>query len=984
MARSVNGTIQGNFIGTDVTGTLNLGMAYFSGQGSALEGLGGISINDGSSNNVIGGTATGAANVVAFNRGAGIRLGADNFNGAAGAGNPIRGNAIYLNNGLGIALGSGGGITGSPLANDVGDADTGANARQNYPELTGVTAANGTLTVTGTLNSLPSTQFHLDFYANENQDPSGNGEGQIYVGSQLVTTNANGDASISFNYAVVPGRPFTTATATNVATNDTSEFSNAVLLANNPGTFVFSSSSYAVVESAGVATITITRANGSTGQACVSYATANGTATAGADFTQTSGTICFAAGETSKTFNVPINNDATPEATETFSVSLSNPTNGSALGFQSTATVSIINDDSFVTFVVNSTADTDDGQCTSDAGGCTLREAINAANATASLDTISFALGSGNPSITVASALPAFSAPIVIDGNTGGATRIEINGNNVTGSGLTLNNSSSRSIIRNLVINRFNGSGINLSNSSNNIIESCYIGTDAGGTIGRGNSGAGITFTAANENLIGGTSGTTPGGACTGACNLISGNGSGINGDPLGGSANRNVIQGNFVGTDVSGTAKIPNGRALGFLNAVHHTLIGGDTPNARNLISGNNEIGVIFSAAGTHDNVIQGNYIGVNTNATAKLGNSVGVVLFFTATNNSIIGNVVSGNVKRGIDLTTNGSPPNNPPHANIVQGNIVGTDPSGTLDLGNGQANITVEPVGGIVLSQGVYNNDIGGMAPGQGNVVAFNYGAGIRLGANSSYSAAGVGNSILNNSVYSNNGLGIALADGTGILNTPLPNDNNDGDTGANNRQNYPVLTNATSAGGTVTVTGSLNSIPNTTFRIEFFASANPDASANGEGETFVGSTDVTTNGSGNATISFGFAPRIGKRLISATATNLTTGDTSEFSTRVTDPTPQSNPPVVTAADANGNVGQAITISATFTDSDGTAPYTATINCGNSTQATDVTVNAPGANPGTVSGTCTYDPAGISRRRSLSSITQASLGPIPEPSP
>jgi hypothetical protein len=80
-----------------------------------------------------------------------------------------------------------------------------------------------------------------------------------------VSTDANGDAPISFNYAVVPGQPFTTATAINTSTNDTSEFSNALLLEANPGTFVFSSASYQVVEGTGVITITINRANGSTG-----------------------------------------------------------------------------------------------------------------------------------------------------------------------------------------------------------------------------------------------------------------------------------------------------------------------------------------------------------------------------------------------------------------------------------------------------------------------------------------------------------------------------------------------------------------------------------------------------------------------------------------------------------------------------------------------------------------------------------------------
>jgi CSLREA domain-containing protein len=962
-----NGTIQGNFIGTDLTGTRDLGNGYFNGQGSGLEGLGGIVLLAGSTGNTIGGTATGAPNVVAFNRGAGVRLGGDNFNGSSGTSNPIRANAIYLNNGLGISLSDGGGVNGTPLNNDVGDPDTGANNRQNYPVLSSVSEAGGTITVTGMLNSLASTTFTIDFYASENQDASGKGEGETYIGSQTVTTDGNGDAPISFNYAVLPGQPFTTATATNIATNDTSEFSNAILLTANPGTFVFSSANYQVVEGAGVITITVNRANGSTGAACVDYSTGDATADS-SDYTTAAGTLCFANGETSKTFNVSITDDATPESAETVNLILSSPTNGSAVGYHSVATLTIINDDSFVTYVVNNAADTDDGACTAagTGNGCTLREAINAANATGDQDSITFDIGS-TPTITATNALPSIDAPVIIDGNTGGATRVEINGNNISASGLTINSAASRTIIRRLVINRFNGSGINLTSSSDNIIEGNYIGTDSTGTIDLGNTGSGITFNAGNNNLIGGTAGTTPATGCSGSCNLISGNnGAGINVDPQGGSANGNTIQGNFIGTDVTGMVNLGNtGRGIAFLNAVHNTQIGGTSPAARNIISGNGDLGIFLSSAGIHGTQIQGNYIGVNRDATAKMGNSVGISIFTTATGNTVGGtapgaaNVIGGNVKRGIEITTFGASVN-PPFLNVVQGNFIGTDPTGTVDLGNGQSGITVEPVGGIIIAQGAFNNTIGGA--NAGNVIAFNYGAGIRLGGQQGMAAAGAGNSLLNNTIYSNNGLGIALGDGSGILATPLANDTSDPDTGANNRQNYPVLDIPTSSGGTVAVTGFVNSVASTAFTIQFFVSPSGDAtSTNGEGSTFVGSQTVTTNPSGNATITFSYPPVIGKQFLTATATNNATGDTSEFAAYVMDPTPQSNPSVVTANDASGNPNQPITVTATFTDPDGTAPYSATIECGNHTYSTDITVTAPGANPGTVSGTCTYDAPG-----------------------
>ncbi|MBL8329787.1 MAG: hypothetical protein JNJ71_13130 [Rubrivivax sp.] len=110
-------------------------------------------------------------------------------------------------------------------------------------------------------------------------------------------------------------------------------------------TLQFSASSYSVGESGGQVTITVTRSNG-TGSASVNYATSAGTAAAGSDFTATSGTLSFASGETSRTFSVPILNDSTPESTESFNLSLSNPTGGAVLGSPATASVTITDDDS--------------------------------------------------------------------------------------------------------------------------------------------------------------------------------------------------------------------------------------------------------------------------------------------------------------------------------------------------------------------------------------------------------------------------------------------------------------------------------------------------------------------------------------------------------------------------------------------------------------------------------------------------------------
>ena len=116
-------------------------------------------------------------------------------------------------------------------------------------------------------------------------------------------------------------------------------------VATLPGSLQFSNATYAVNETNGTVTITVTRSGGSDGAVSVSYATSNGTATAGSDYTATSGTLNFAAGETSKSFTIPIINDTAVEGLETVSLTLSSPTGGATLGSQATATLTITSDD---------------------------------------------------------------------------------------------------------------------------------------------------------------------------------------------------------------------------------------------------------------------------------------------------------------------------------------------------------------------------------------------------------------------------------------------------------------------------------------------------------------------------------------------------------------------------------------------------------------------------------------------------------------
>jgi hypothetical protein len=166
------------------------------------------------------------------------------------------------------------------------------------------------------------------------------------------------------------------------------------------------------------------------------------------------------------------------------------------------------------------------------------------------------------------------------------------------------------------------------------------------------------------------------------------------------------------------------------------------------------------------------------------------------------------------------------------------------------------------------------IGGTAAGAGNRIAFNSTYGVSIFA----TAQNV--PILGNEIYANGSLGITLNNS----NVPTPNDDNDSDTGNNNQQNYPVISAVTiSPKTTVHVSGSLNSTPSTTFRIEFFANANCDASGNGEGKKFIGIANVTTS---TNPVNFGtpltldFIVPADRHVITATATD-PSGNTSEFS-------------------------------------------------------------------------------------------------------
>lgn len=209
--------IQGNLIGTDDTA-----VATLQNTGTGIRILGG-------SGTLIGGTVSGAKNVIAFNSGAGVLL-----TSGAGSGHAIVGNSIHSNGGLGIDLNNDG-----PTANDTNDADTGPNALQNVPVITAAISDTNSTTISGTLQSTPNKSLVIELFSNTSADSSGFGEGQTSLGTVSVTTNAQGSGSFTFSSATpVNVGSAITATATEFLLNNTSEFSAAFGLGTPQQKFV--------------------------------------------------------------------------------------------------------------------------------------------------------------------------------------------------------------------------------------------------------------------------------------------------------------------------------------------------------------------------------------------------------------------------------------------------------------------------------------------------------------------------------------------------------------------------------------------------------------------------------------------------------------------------------------------------------------------------------------------------------------------------
>jgi len=516
-----------------------------------------------------------------------------------------------------------------------------------------------------------------------------------------------------------------------------------------------------------------------------------------------------------------------------------------------------------------------------DSGPGTLRQAILDANGTPGVnDSIDFAIpGGGVRTINLLSPLPAITDNLLINGYTqpgssvntlavgsNAVLTVELNG---AGAGAAIGlrcstSGGSTCIISGLVINRFQEGGIRFDAGSRGTVQGNFIGTNAAGTAALGNINYGVLLldllrvnsTCSNENR-----------------NVISGNsGTGIT---IANPAFNSLVCNNLIGTDKTGTIDLGN--------TSHGILVANASSNfiQNNVISGNNGSGVAiltdfgFTAS---NNQVRGNFIGIAAGGNTALGNNgSGVVV--QASGNAIGGsgpgfrNVISGNGANGVSLSTNFAT------GNFVQANYIGVGANGTTAIPNNN--------NGIQISNNAASNTIGGTTSltvgsctGVCNIIANNGEATSQSARAGVYvdPTSGAGNRIRGNSIFNNFGIGIDLH-----ISGSTANDAGDPDMGANNQQNFPVVTAADTNGN---VTGTLNSTPNATFAIDFYSNTAADA-ANSEGRTFIGSTTVLTNGSGNASFNFGTTATLtAGQFITATATSTggaaqAIGDTSEFS-------------------------------------------------------------------------------------------------------
>ena len=523
------------------------------------------------------------------------------------------------------------------------------------------------------------------------------------------------------------------------------------------------------------------------------------------------------------------------------------------------------------TLVVNSTGDAGDlvpgdGSCDSGDGICTLRAAIEEANAhqnAAELDRIHFGISSPDTLkvIEPASGLPAITDPVVVDGTTqpGYDTHPVVFIDGTTASfcecvppdGLHVGTNGSGSLIKGLAIGDFGGDGIELEgNDAGSAIQGTWVGVRPEGSPYAGNDNSGIRITSSSGNRIGGTSAVArvvlgANGGSTQAPHIV-----------ISGGSSGNVVQGSYIGLDADGTSTFDTADGVRIENGASHNTIGGDsTLGEGNIVYGLYGRGVVLDGAGP-GNVVAGNTIGADAFGGSGAAPVVGIEVVDTpqtvlgadvgADDLSTPGLANIGNVVVGAQGGEPGIWIHGTSTGTVIAGNAVGTDRAGTAQTLGNYTGIKVDSSGNQI---------------GPGNTVAYNDADGVVVDT-------GTGNRIAANSIHDNGGKGISLVNG------------------GNHGLAAASLVAAVQVPGGTQISGSITVPPNASYVVEFFANASCGSSENpAEGMTYAGFTTVAAPESGLATVTVpfsgaGFAVAAGQ-VITATVTGESSKDTSELS-------------------------------------------------------------------------------------------------------
>lgn len=427
--------------------------------------------------------------------------------------------------------------------------------------------------------------------------------------------------------------------------------------------------------------------------------------------------------------------------------------------------------------------------------------------------------------------------------------------------------------------------------TNSNTIAGNFLGVTPAGVTPAGVTTAG-TFgdhlTANGIVVLGGATNTTVGGVTAGARNVIGNtNQSGVvissrvglaSYAPIAASltAGTRVI-GNWIGLAADGITPASCLYGVELSGSAQANIIGGAAPGEGNVIGqmdGYNEAaGVFFADADTQNNQVRGNLIGANTVGT-RLPMPIGVDISPGVFNNSIggtlagQGNRIVGATIAGVRLRGKGTT------NNAIFGNAIGGDAAGNPgpNLGNAVGILAIGCAGNRTL----------------GNRIAYSTGDGIRVENGASAQLYDPASLLLRgDATIANGGLGINMVGAGDLPNGVTPNDAGDPDAGPNGLQNVPIITSIVRDAASITVSGTLNSLPSSTYAIEVFSSATADPSGSGEGEVFLGRVEnIATDAAGNANWTLSLSSSVlpagsiaPGRVLSATASTATA--TSELS-------------------------------------------------------------------------------------------------------